>query len=336
MPTEEVFTDPGPAPHGGHRALDVPARARRHDRPRPRAALRGRPRRRGERDSGADVVREEMRDRRRRRRSRRGRAGRRRLARRRSGLVFLNTLFDENATCHIAWGPGIPRRSPTATSASEAELEELGYNDSTVHTDFMIGGPEVEVDGVEAGRNGRADPRGDVWQLSERARAPTDRRLRLRRGPLRDPRATRLRCLLPLHALPAPEGHRRVRRRPHRPGLVPPGIRGGAPALVGSGGRLGEGLLRLCGSAVFSRGAGDPPAIGVRFGGSTLIPASARSGASRGLRRVLGGDPGRRPAAPPRRPHIAREVDARSRAPSLSDFIGALTSPAPAGRNRGT
>jgi aminopeptidase len=83
----------------------------------------------------------------------------------RSGLVFLNTLFDENASCHIAYGSGILDAIPGGAEKSEAELEELGFNDSTIHTDFMIGGPDVEVDGVE--RGGTAVPilRGDAWQL---------------------------------------------------------------------------------------------------------------------------------------------------------------------------
>ena len=84
----------------------------------------------------------------------------------RSGLVFLNTLFDENASCHIAYGAGILDAIPDGVAKSEAELAELGFNDSTIHTDFMIGGPEVEVDGVAA--DGTAVPilRGDAWQLS--------------------------------------------------------------------------------------------------------------------------------------------------------------------------
>ena len=84
----------------------------------------------------------------------------------RSGLVFLNTLFDENASCHIAYGAGILDAIEGGDGKSEAELEELGFNTSTIHTDFMIGGPDVEVDGLTG--DGTAVPilRGDVWQLS--------------------------------------------------------------------------------------------------------------------------------------------------------------------------
>jgi aminopeptidase len=76
-----------------------------------------------------------------------------------TGITFFDTLYDENATCHIAYGFGIPE-------TFEGEPGD-GMNISTVHTDFMVGRPELEVDGLT--KDGQAVPiiRDETWQLAE-------------------------------------------------------------------------------------------------------------------------------------------------------------------------
>ena len=76
-----------------------------------------------------------------------------------TGVTFFDTLFDENTTCHVAYG------SAYAEAVEGGVID--GVNVSTVHTDFMIGGPEVSVDAVL--RDGTEVPllRDDVWQLDE-------------------------------------------------------------------------------------------------------------------------------------------------------------------------
>jgi aminopeptidase len=76
-----------------------------------------------------------------------------------TGLTFYDTLFDENTTCHVAYGGAY-------AEAVEGGVID-GVNVSNVHTDFMVGGPEVDVDAVT--RSGTVVPllRNDVWQLGE-------------------------------------------------------------------------------------------------------------------------------------------------------------------------
>ncbi len=83
-----------------------------------------------------------------------------------TGITFLDTLFDENATSHIAYGRGIVFGVEGARERTPDEQLELGVNDSRVHTDFMVGGPEVDVDGVTAEGDEIPILRGDRWQLA--------------------------------------------------------------------------------------------------------------------------------------------------------------------------
>ena len=66
-----------------------------------------------------------------------------------SGLLFFNTLFDENAASHIALGQAYRTCLEGGTTASEAELAERGANSSLIHIDWMIGSGEGDVDGID-------------------------------------------------------------------------------------------------------------------------------------------------------------------------------------------
>jgi aminopeptidase len=81
------------------------------------------------------------------------------------GHIFFNTLFDENATCHIAYGRGIAYCIEGAEKLDGDAQAELGINQSVIHTDFMIGGPEVDVDGITADGEAVAIIRNNDWQL---------------------------------------------------------------------------------------------------------------------------------------------------------------------------
>ena len=69
---------------------------------------------------------------------------------RESGILFYNTLFDENAACHLALGRGYSSNIRDYEKYSLDELRAMGVNDSLVHEDFMIGSAELDITGLTA------------------------------------------------------------------------------------------------------------------------------------------------------------------------------------------
>lgn len=64
-----------------------------------------------------------------------------------SNIIFFNTLFDENASNHLAIGNAYPTNLRDGITMSKEELEKHGLNTSMVHVDFMIGSNEMNIDG---------------------------------------------------------------------------------------------------------------------------------------------------------------------------------------------
>lgn len=84
---------------------------------------------------------------------------------RKSGLLFYNTLFDENAACHLALGRGFTNLLRGYESMTEQQAHEMGINDSILHEDFMIGTEDLEIRAVcEDGREVLIFENGD-WAI---------------------------------------------------------------------------------------------------------------------------------------------------------------------------
>ena len=68
---------------------------------------------------------------------------------RETGILFFNTLFDENAACHLALGRGFSNCLRDYEKYSLEETKEKGINDSVIHEDFMIGTADTSIVGVK-------------------------------------------------------------------------------------------------------------------------------------------------------------------------------------------
>ena len=65
-----------------------------------------------------------------------------------TGILFYNTLFDENASCHLALGRGFNNCLENFENYTVEECEKLGVNNSMIHVDFMIGSPDMSIVGI--------------------------------------------------------------------------------------------------------------------------------------------------------------------------------------------
>lgn len=80
-----------------------------------------------------------------------------------SGLLYYNTLFDENASNHIAIGAAYPTCYEGGSELTEEEMDEAGINTSITHEDFMVGSAEMDIDGIHADGTVEAVFRKGAW-----------------------------------------------------------------------------------------------------------------------------------------------------------------------------
>ncbi|MCD7756309.1 MAG: aminopeptidase [Firmicutes bacterium] len=80
-----------------------------------------------------------------------------------SGILYYNTLFDENAACHLALGMGFADTIEDFQNKTLEECRELGVNDSMIHVDFMIGCDSMDIDAICADDSVKPIFRGGNW-----------------------------------------------------------------------------------------------------------------------------------------------------------------------------
>lgn len=73
-----------------------------------------------------------------------------------SGHIFFNTLYDENASCHLALGKAYPTNIEGGSDMSKEQMDKHGVNDSLIHVDFMMGSADLQIQGET--ENGHTEP----------------------------------------------------------------------------------------------------------------------------------------------------------------------------------
>ena len=81
----------------------------------------------------------------------------------RSGLLFYNTLFDENAASHLALGSSYRTTVENGRSMTDEEAVKAGLNTSLQHVDFMIGSPEMDLHGISKNGSRELLMRSGEW-----------------------------------------------------------------------------------------------------------------------------------------------------------------------------
>ncbi len=79
------------------------------------------------------------------------------------GFLFYETLFDENACCHVALGAGFKEVLADGDALSTTEAKARGINDSVIHVDFMVGSDDLSIDGVRADGSSVPVFRNGTW-----------------------------------------------------------------------------------------------------------------------------------------------------------------------------
>ena len=82
-----------------------------------------------------------------------------------TGLLFSNTLFDENACCHFAFGFAFKNNIKGYENMSEEDFKEAGFNDSVNHVDFMVGSEDLEIKGYDFDGNEYVIFKDGVWAI---------------------------------------------------------------------------------------------------------------------------------------------------------------------------
>lgn len=82
-----------------------------------------------------------------------------------SGILYYNTLYDENASCHVALGRSFPNTIEAGKDLSKEALFERGLNQSNIHVDFMMGSNDLSIDGIK--KDGTVEPvfRNGNWVI---------------------------------------------------------------------------------------------------------------------------------------------------------------------------